>query len=137
MIPHSHLSQRLDHLLCCSTLHGRLERLQGSSDSSVEPLQHLLLVRVCCQRQLGLKWLKTTNMKTTGLILLILCICAIICVAAEDGAEEVRNNLQERKRAGGELKAITWRGSWDAEILDVGSHGSMLKSSNLNTFQLV
>lgn len=80
MTPHSHLSQRLDHLLCCSALRGRLERLQGSSDSSVQPLQHLLLVRVCRRCQLGLKWLKTT-----GLNLLILCICAIIRVAAEDG----------------------------------------------------
>lgn len=115
MTPNSHLSQRLDHLLCCSALYGRLERLKGSSDSSVEPLQHLLLVRVCCRRQLGLKWLKTT-----GLNLLILCICAIICVAAEDGAEE----------ALGGLEAITWQGSWDAEILDLGSRGSMPKSSN-------
>lgn len=64
-------------------------------------------------------------------------LCHYLCVAAEDGAKEVWNNLQEKKQAGGGLEAITWGGSWDAEILDVGTRGSMPKRSNLNCFQLV
>lgn len=62
----SHLGQRLDDVFRCFARHRLLQRQQSSADGGVQPLQHLLLVRVRHRSQMNLEGLKSGGMKTNS-----------------------------------------------------------------------
>lgn len=63
---HPHLSQRLQDFISSSTLLRCLQRLQSGGDGSIQPLQHLLLIRVRGGSQELLKGLKTDEKTWRG-----------------------------------------------------------------------